>query len=53
MGGGPAEEVSCEDLERVLMGFDPDRFFQVGLELPPQEKEKLIDFLGKNGDMFA
>ena len=35
------------------MGSDPERFFQVGSELPPQEKEKLIDFLRKNVDVFA
>ena len=52
-GGGPAEEVSCEDLERVLVGSDPKRFFQVDSELPPQEKEKLIDFLRENVDVFA
>ena len=43
--GGPAKEASCEDLEKVLVGSDPERFFQVGSELPPQEKETLIDFL--------
>ena len=35
------------------MGSNPERFFQVGSELPPQEKEKLIDFLRKNVDVFA
>ena len=40
-------------MEKVLIGSDPKRFFQVGLELPPQEKEKLIDFLRKNVDVFA
>ena len=35
------------------MGSDPERFFQIGSELPPQEKEKLIDFLRKNVDVFA
>jgi len=35
------------------MGIDPERFFQVGSELPPQEKEKLIDFLRENVDVFA
>ena len=35
------------------MGIDPERFFQVGSELPPQEKEMLIDFLSENVDMFA
>ncbi|XP_050255615.1 uncharacterized protein LOC126701513 [Quercus robur] len=52
-GGGPAEEASCEDLERVLVDSDPKRFFQVGSKLPPQEKEKLIDFLRENVDVFA
>ena len=50
---GPTEEASCEDLEKVLVGSDPERFFQVNLELPPQEKEILIDFLRQNVDMFA
>ena len=35
------------------MGSDPKRFFQVGSKLPPQEKEKLIDFLRENADVFA
>ena len=35
------------------MGFNPERFFQVSSELPPQEKEKLIDFLRENVDVFA
>ena len=46
-------EVSCEDLEKVLVGSDPERFFQVGSELPPQEKLTLIDFLRQNVDVFA
>ena len=43
--GGLAMEVSCEELEKVLVGSDPERFFQIGSELPPQEKSTLIDFL--------
>ena len=50
---GPTEEASYEDLEKVLVGFNPERFFQVGSELPPQEKETLIDFLRQNVDVFA
>ena len=46
-------EASCEDLEKVLVGSDPERFFQVGSKLPPQEKEMLIDFLRQNVDVFA
>ena len=46
-------EVSCEDLEKVLVGSDPERLFQVGSELSPQEKVILIDFLRHNVDVFA
>ena len=35
------------------MGSNPERFFQVGSELPSQEKETLIDFLRQNVDVFA
>ena len=52
-GGEPAMEVSCEDLEKVLVGSDPERFFQLGSKLPPQEKSELVDFLRQNVDVFA
>ena len=52
-GGGSTEEANCEDLEKVPVGIDPERFFQVGSELPPQEKALLIDFLRENVDVFA
>ena len=52
-GGVPAREVSYEDLKKVLVGSDPERFFQIGSELPPQEKSTLIDFLRRNADVFA
>ena len=32
---------------------DPERFFQVGSQLPPREKEGLIGLLRKNVDVFA
>ena len=35
------------------MGSNLERFFQVGSELPSQEKETLIDFLRQNVDVFA
>ena len=31
---------------------DPKKFFQVGAQLPPREKEKLITFLRENIDVF-
>jgi len=45
--------VKCEQLERVVIGDDREKFFQVGVQLPPREKEKLIDFLRKNINVFA
>ncbi|XP_030936306.1 protein NYNRIN-like [Quercus lobata] len=51
--GGPAMEVNCEELEKVLVGSDPERFFQIGSELPPQEKSALTAFLRQNLDVFA
>ena len=29
------EEANCEDLEKVTVGDDSDKFFQVGSQLPP------------------
>ena len=53
----PIEETAggakCEGLERIGVGDDPEKFFQVGAQLPPQEKEELIEFLKRNVDVFA
>ena len=51
-GDEPTKEVKCEDLERVAISVDPEKFFQVGSELPPLEKEELIKFLRENVDVF-
>ena len=48
-----AEEVKCEDLEEVVIGGDPEKFFWVVVQLPLQEKEELIEFLKRNIDVFA
>ena len=45
--------MKCEDLESVVIGDDPERFFQVGAQLPLLEKEQLVEFLRKNVDVFA
>ena len=49
----PADEVKCEDLERVTIADDPKKFFQIGAKLPLQKKEKLLEFLRANVDVFA
>ena len=48
-----AEEAKCEDLEKVVIDGTPKKFFQVEAQLPPQEKEELVEFLKRNIDMFA
>ena len=50
---GPTKEAKCEDLEKVTIGNDSKKFFQVGSQLPPQERQKLIEFLRKNVDVFV
>ena len=37
----------------MVIGGALEKFFQVGAQLPPQEKEELIEFLKRNIDVFA
>ena len=37
----------------MVIDNDPEKFFQVKVQLPPQEQEELIEFLQKNVDVFA
>ena len=48
-----AEGAECENLEKIVIDNDSERFFQVGAQLPPQEKEEPIKFLRRNIDVFA
>ena len=48
-----AEEAKCEDLVKIIIGDDLEKFFQIGSQLPQQEKEELIEFLKQNIDVFA
>ena len=50
---GTSEKVECEDLVKITIGDDPEKFFQVGSQLPQQEREELIEFLKQNIDVFA
>ena len=52
-GGRSVEEASCEDLERVIINTDPENFFQVAVQMPPHEKQALIEFLRENVDVFT
>ena len=49
---GLSEEVKCEDLIKVIIGDDPEKFFQVRSQLSQSEKEELIEFLKRNIDVF-
>ena len=40
-------------MERVIIDTDLEKFFQVGAQLPPYEKQALIEFLRDNVDVFA
>ena len=44
--------MKCEDLEKVVIGDDPERFFQIGTQIPILEKEQLVDLLRRNIDVF-
>ena len=43
-----SEEVECEDLVKITIGDDLEKLFQVGSQLPQQEREELIEFLKQN-----
>ena len=43
----------CEELERIVVDDDLEKFFQVKAQLPHREKEELIGFLRRNIDVFA
>ena len=46
------EGAKCEELEKIIIDND-EKFFQVGVQLSPQEKEELFVFLRKNVDVFT
>ena len=50
---GISKEVECKDLVKITIGDDPEKFFQVGSQLPQQERNELIEFLKQNIDVFA
>ena len=39
-------------MERVVIGEDIDKYFQVGIQLPIEDKKQLVDFLKGNVDVF-
>ena len=50
---GTSEEVECEDLVKVTIGDDLEKFFQIGFKLPQQERKELIEFFKWNIDVFV
>ena len=47
------EEAKCEDLVKITIGDDSEKFFQIGSQLPQQEGEDLIELLKQNIEVFA
>ena len=45
--------LTCEELEKVIIDADAEKYFQVEVQLPPREKEELLDFFRKKIDVFA
>ena len=39
------EGAKCEDLEKIIIDNDDEKYFQVGVQLPTREKEELVAFL--------
>ena len=37
----------------MIIDNDPKKFFKVGVQLPPHEKQALVEFLRENVDVFA
>ena len=50
---GSTKEAKCKNLENVVVGDDPEKFFQIDSQLPPQKREELIEFRRKNVNVFA
>ena len=47
------EGAKYEQLEKVVIDNDEEKFFQVGVQLSPQGRQELIDFLRKNINVFV
>ena len=45
--------MKCEDLEKEVVGDDPEKFFQIVTLMPLLEREQLVDLLRRNIDVFA
>ena len=46
-------EAKCERLEEIAIDGNLEKFFQVGTQLSPREKEELLVFLRRNIYVFA
>ena len=45
--------MKCKELKKVIIDTDAEKYFQIGVQLPPREKEELLAFLRKNFNIFA
>ena len=45
--GAAIEGGKCEQLEKIVIGNDEEKFFHVGVQLPSREKKEVIGFSEK------
>ena len=45
--------LSCKELETVIIVEGANKYFQVGIQLPVEDKKQLMDFLKGNLDVFG
>ena len=50
---GKIQGESAEKLEVILLGDDPKKIVQIGVNLKPGLRDKMIKFLRANADIFA
>ena len=51
--GIESQGVLSEELEKIMIGQDEEKFFQVGSQLLSLEKAALVKFLEENMDVFT
>ena len=40
-------------MDRIMIGDDKEKYYQIGTQLPPPKKVELLSFLKGNVDIFA
>ena len=49
----PAEEAKCEDLEKIIVGDDPENFFLGWGSTTSSGERRVVEFLKRNVHVFV